>query len=365
MFASASSQVLLNGIPSPPITHGRGLRQGDPLSPLLFILAIDPLQRLLHLATEAGILSRISRDCTRLRVSMYADDAVIFLKPVKEEVMALNHLLQLFGEVTGLKTNVQKSSIVPIRCERLDLDDILADFPAVRARFPIKYLGLPLSARCLRKVDILPLADKAAAKLSGWRGRHLTQAGKVTLTKSILSSQPVYLLTALSTTKKVLQSVDKLRKKFLWAGDDVLTGGKCKVNWQTVNRPLNLGGAGVLDLEKFARALRLRWLWQEWATPDKPWVGMGTPCNETDKLLFAASTTLVIGDGTKISFWNSAWAGCCRPRDLAPDVFVISKPKNRSLKEALNGHMWIRDLNLQGHVTVPGTICHCLGKCAA
>jgi len=79
---------------------------------------------------------------------------------------------------------------------------------------------------------------------------------------------------------------------------------------------------------------------------------MGTPCNETDKLLFAASTTLVIGDGTKISFWNSAWAGGCRPRDLAPDVFVISKPKNRSLKEALNGHMWIRDLNLQGHVTV-------------
>ena len=196
------------------------------------------------------------------------------------------------------------------------------------------------------------MADKAAAKLSGWRGRHLTQAGRVTLTKSVLSSQPVYLLTALSTTKKVLQSVDKLRKKFLWAGDDVLTGGKCKVNWQTVNRPLNLGGAGVLDLEKFARALRLRWLWQEWATPDKPWVGMGTLCNETDKLLFAASTTLVIGDGTKISFWNSAWEGGCRPCDLAPDVFVISKPKNRSLKEALNGHMWIRDLNLQGHVTV-------------
>ena len=103
MFASASSQVLLNGIPGPPITHGRRLRQGDPLSPLLFILAIDPLQPLLQLATEAGILSRISRDRTRLRVSMYAHDAVIFLKPVKEEVMALNHLLQLFGEITGLK----------------------------------------------------------------------------------------------------------------------------------------------------------------------------------------------------------------------------------------------------------------------
>lgn len=95
-------------------------------------------------------------------------------------------------------------------------------------------------------MDFQPLADKAAAKLSGWWGRHLTHAGRVTLTKSVLSSHPVYLLTALSTTKEVLQLVDKFRKKFLWAGDEVLTCGKCKVNWQTVNRPFDCGGASLL-----------------------------------------------------------------------------------------------------------------------
>jgi len=79
-FTSASSQVLLNGIPGSPIPHGRGLRQGDPLSPLLFILAIDPLQRILDLATEARIFTRMIRNRARLRVSMYADDAVIFFK---------------------------------------------------------------------------------------------------------------------------------------------------------------------------------------------------------------------------------------------------------------------------------------------
>jgi len=63
-----------------------------------------------------------------------------------------------------------------------------------------------------------------------------------------------------------------------------------------------LGGAGLLDLESFARALRLRWLWQEWTMPEKPWVGMGTPCSETDKLLFAASTEIRIGDGRKVCF---------------------------------------------------------------
>jgi hypothetical protein len=125
------SQVLLNGVLWPQIAHGRGLRQGDPLSPLLFILAIDPLQQLLSLATDAGILSRVSRDRTRLRVSMYADDAIIFLKPAKHEVEALKSLLHSFGEVTGLRTNVHKTSVVPIRCEQINLIEVLAGFPIV------------------------------------------------------------------------------------------------------------------------------------------------------------------------------------------------------------------------------------------
>jgi len=150
ILSTSSSQILLNGIPGQPINHGKGLRQGDPLSPLLFILAIDPLQRLLNLATEAGILSKLGRNKMRLRTSMYADDAAIFLRPIKEEVTALKHLLQLFGEVTGLRTNIHKSSVVPIRCENLDLDDILCDFLAQHTSFPIKYLGLPLAIRRLR-----------------------------------------------------------------------------------------------------------------------------------------------------------------------------------------------------------------------
>jgi hypothetical protein len=70
-------------------------------------------------------------------------------------------------------------------------------------------------------------------------------------------------------TKEVLQDLDKLRRRFLWAGDKAITGGKCKVNWAQTTLPKNLGGLGVLNLDKFARALRLRWLWLEWITPGK------------------------------------------------------------------------------------------------
>ena len=80
-LTSSTSKILLNGIPSEAIQHGRGLRQGDPLSPLLFILAIDPLQRLLSVATDRGLLSNLGGRMMRFRVSMYADDAVILSNP--------------------------------------------------------------------------------------------------------------------------------------------------------------------------------------------------------------------------------------------------------------------------------------------
>ena len=81
---------------------------------------------------------------------------------------------------------------------------------------------------------------------------------RLSLTKSVLSSQPVYLLTVLKTYKETLQEIDKLRKRFLWAGDKEITGGKCEVNWIRCCLPKQNRGLGVLDLEKFARALRVR-----------------------------------------------------------------------------------------------------------
>jgi hypothetical protein len=99
----------------------------------------------------------------------------------------------------------------------------------------------------------------------------------VSLTKSILSSQPVYfVLTALWPSKEILKDLEKLRRRFLWAGDKQLTDGKCKVNWIRNCLPKESGGLGIPNLEKFARALRLRWLWHQWVSSDKPWVGTAT-----------------------------------------------------------------------------------------
>lgn len=102
LFKTSHSSVLLNGRPGDRINHARGLRQGYPLSPYLFILAIDTLQRILDIATEDGVLSPLRGRYANLRLSLYADDAVIFLNPVQEEVTALFGILKHFGNASGL-----------------------------------------------------------------------------------------------------------------------------------------------------------------------------------------------------------------------------------------------------------------------
>lgn len=97
LLSTSTSQVLLNGILGTKIPHGRGLRQGDPLSPLLFILAVDPLQWLLSKATDLQVISKLRGRAARLRISLYADDAVVFINPVRRDVQAFTDILMRFG----------------------------------------------------------------------------------------------------------------------------------------------------------------------------------------------------------------------------------------------------------------------------
>ena len=102
---------------------------------LLFILCIDPLHRLLEAATRSGALSPIPGSVARMRTSLYADDAVIFANPSRLEVDSLLQILASFGDATGLRVNLAKSSAVPISCHDIDLDHVLQGFGVQQSLF--------------------------------------------------------------------------------------------------------------------------------------------------------------------------------------------------------------------------------------
>lgn len=228
----------------------------------------------------------------------------MFAKPNISELNIFTQLLIVFARVSSLHTNGAKTEIFPIRCEEVDLTSLLQAFPDIVKSFPCKYLGLPLHYRKLRKIDFLPLIEKIGERLPTWKGRFFTSSGRETLVKTVLSSMPIHHLSSLHMPKWVFKRIDRFRRSFLWKGEDPdhTNPGSCLVNWKTVCRPKRIGGLGVPDLERFSRVLRLRWLWFQWKDEDKPWVGMKVPCDDTDRRLFQAATTNVLGDGKKNEF---------------------------------------------------------------
>jgi hypothetical protein len=210
--------------------------------------------------------------------------------------------------------------------------------------FPCNYLGMPLSIKKLTKADWQALLDKVDRFLATWKARLMSKAGRLEMLNSVLTSLAVYLMTINEMPAWVRKEFDRRRRAWLWAGETTCNGGKCRVNWKQVCRPKALGGLGVHCIQAFGTALRLRWMWQKWKKPNKPWAHMKLPVTKKDKALFAAATTIKIGNGETANFWSDRWLFDQMPAEIAPDVFKISIRKNRTVKDALTNEKWLLDL---------------------
>jgi hypothetical protein len=150
LWCTTYSSVLLNGEPEKRILHCRGVRQGDSLSPVLFLLAMEPLHMLFKKAQQQGLLHNLSSDCDAFRVSLYTDVVALFINPSQQKMLVTNQILKNFVDASGLKTNMAKTQCYPIHCQEVNLDFISCAGLEISS-FPCTYLGLPLHIRKLTK----------------------------------------------------------------------------------------------------------------------------------------------------------------------------------------------------------------------
>ena len=187
--------------------------------------------------------------------------------------------------------------------------------------FPCSYLGIPLTIKKPSKSELLPLIDKVASKLPGWKAPLLNKAGRLVVAKSVLSATPIHLMLALDLPKWVIKAIDKRRRGFLWKGQEQANGGNCMVSWAKVQWPFLYGGLGVHDLERMGWALCIRWLWFMKTDTLRPWASLHVQIPRQAKALFDMATEMAVGNGENTKFWTDRWLHGKRVADMAPNLF--------------------------------------------
>nr|CAD1830600.1 unnamed protein product [Ananas comosus var. bracteatus] len=160
LLQTASTSVILNGTPGKFFSCKRGLRQGDPLSPLLFILCVDVLFRLLQIATTARLVPDLGIGNARLHTLQFADDLIIFFDGSSRSDAIIKLILDDFAGCSGLSINYSKSSVTPINVPVPQAASLAISLGCTVKDFPLTYLGLPLSPKRLRRADFMLLIEK-------------------------------------------------------------------------------------------------------------------------------------------------------------------------------------------------------------
>lgn len=254
LLTTSRSVVLINGIPDPWICCRRGLRQGDALSPYLFLLVADVLQKLIK--ADDGIRHPLMEGpCPVLH---YADDTIILVRGDSGDATRLKQKLDMFSAATGLVINFNKSTVTPMHVDSEAFQNMAQILQCREGSFPQVYLGLPLSNVKLRLSAFAPLIAKADRYLAGWKATLLSIAGRVVLINSVLDGLPTYAVGALMLPPGIKEALDARRRVFLWTAADKVSGAQCLVAWEKVCQPKEEGGLGVKRLDTQNACLLLK-----------------------------------------------------------------------------------------------------------
>lgn len=220
-ITTVSFSVLINGAASPFFHLERGLRQGCPLSPLLFLLVAEGLSRALKEATRQGSLKGIPvAQNIFITHLLFVDDVLILCSSSVRDAVTLGGILDLFSKATGMEVNVVKSSITYqfLREEERREFERIFPYNSVGLADGLTYLGFHLKPNDYRKQDWSWLLEKLDKRLRVWCHKWLSRAGRLTLVKSVLEAVPVYWMSLSWIPKGILEAARRIFFRFLWSG---------------------------------------------------------------------------------------------------------------------------------------------------
>ncbi|GJZ10330.1 RNA-directed DNA polymerase, eukaryota, reverse transcriptase zinc-binding domain protein [Tanacetum coccineum] len=197
--------------------RGRGLRQGDPISPYLFTLVMEVLNLLIKKNIEDNMGFQYHFGCKNLKITYlcFADDLLVFCHEDTQSVRIIKKSLDEFSEHTGLLPNMRKSTILFGGLSNAEQQNILNLMPFTMSRLPVRYLGVPLITKQISISNCKPLVDKVRSKVNDWKNKALSYAGRVQLIASILSSMQNYWASVFLLPKQVIYEINKTLKGFL------------------------------------------------------------------------------------------------------------------------------------------------------
>ncbi|CAH9116346.1 unnamed protein product [Cuscuta europaea] len=263
---NASFSISLNGSLFGWFKSKRGIRQGDLMSPLLFVLCLEYFSRLVKMKTKVSKFNYHPL-CSSLSIThlAFADDLMLFSRGDVHSINILMKALEEFGDTSGLKINHGKSNIFIGGVADYDIANILYLVDFGRGTFPVKYLGIPLASLWVSVAQYSPLLDTITEFLNAWNAKCISYAGKLELIRSVVQGVQSFWLQVFPIPQAILDRIVSICRIFLW-------GGKyAKVSWDDICLPKNEGGLGIHCAKVWNEALLARTFWNIHKNEDTLW----------------------------------------------------------------------------------------------
>ncbi|XP_057779485.1 uncharacterized protein LOC130998068 [Salvia miltiorrhiza] len=246
------------------IECSRGVRQGDPLSPILFGIAEDVLSHIIRNCVTSRHLvpmgfDRVSDFPTHL---FYADDVLIFCRASVRNAKKIKHILDFYGELSGQICSQAKSRIFFGRgVSYTMMQGINRVLGFTQGSLPTTYLGVPLFVGRPRASYFMSIKERIVQKFSKWKGLQLSMAGRLCLVNSVIRSSIVHSMMVFRWPRSLLHDLDRSCRNFIWSGsiDKKLT---CAVSWGRCCAPKEEGGLGVRSFAVMNRCYMMKMAWK-------------------------------------------------------------------------------------------------------